>query len=138
MKANKKIRSTAIVLIAKSKINHSYHVNGNTTQVHHIIQRVLIIFDQTIHQIAISVFFLTAAIILAANSGKLVQIAIIVTPINELGTQKLDAIDTALSTINFHQRINQDNHKMIKITDFEKVIIFISLSSSQFLFFEIL
>jgi len=79
----------------------------------HKIQTVLKIFDQTIHQIAISVFFLNAAIILAASSGKLVQIATIVTQTKDIGNQNPVAIFTALLTINFHQIINQANHQII-------------------------
>lgn len=113
MNAKRKINVTAIKFITKSNNNQSYHDKGNIIHVHHIIQRVLNIFDHTIHQIAISVFFLNAAIILAANSGRLVHIAIIVTPIKEFGTQKLEAIETALSTINFQPSINQVNQRTI-------------------------
>jgi hypothetical protein len=60
-------------------------------------------FEPIIQPIAISVFFFKAAITLEANSGKLVQIAIIVTQINEFGIQYVCAIETAQSTINFHQ-----------------------------------
>ncbi|MEA3387439.1 MAG: hypothetical protein U9Q66_03515, partial [Patescibacteria group bacterium] len=75
--------------------------NGIISHVAHSIHNVLNIFDQIIPPIAISVFFFNAAIILVASSGKLVQIAIIVTHINELGNQKSFAISTALSTIRF-------------------------------------
>ena len=86
-----------------------YHQSGIITQVHHIIQRVLKMLDHIIQPIAISVFFFNAAIILAANSGKLVQIATIVTPINDFGIQNEVAIDTALSTINLPHKINPIN-----------------------------
>ena len=57
--------------------------------------------------------FFKAAMTLTANSGREVQIATIVTPINASGSQKFHAIETALSTINFHQPINPINHNMM-------------------------
>ena len=68
---------------------HSYAFNGTNVPVAHKIHKELKIFDQIIHQIAISVFFFRAAVILEASSGKLVQIAIIVIQMKELGIQKL-------------------------------------------------
>jgi hypothetical protein len=60
-------------------------------------------FEPITAQIAISVFFFKAAVILAANSGRLVQIATIVTQIIFFGILKLSAILTALVTIKSHQ-----------------------------------
>jgi hypothetical protein len=104
--------------ILKSICIHSYQFKGLIIHATHKIHNILKIFDHTIHHIAISVFFLKAATILAANSGKLVQIATIVTHIKDIGTQKSLAIFTALSTINFHHKTNQVSHIMIYITDF--------------------
>jgi len=117
-----KINKLAISSIDKSKCIHLYQLSGCINQVIPRIHNVLNIFDQTIPQIAISVFFLNAAIILVANSGKLVQIATIVTHINDIGNQKLEAILTALSTINFQPIINQNNHIIINNADFFVVI----------------
>ena len=84
-----------------------------TIPVAHRIQSVLNIFDPTTAHTAISVLFFKAAMTLTANSGREVQIATIVTPINASGSQKVDAIEIALSTINFPQPINQINHNII-------------------------
>ncbi|MDP2395792.1 MAG: hypothetical protein Q8S84_08675 [bacterium] len=59
-----------------------------------------------------------AAIILAANSGKLVHIATIVTQINDIGSHKFVAILTAASTISFQPNINHINQSTIYIIDF--------------------
>ena len=63
-----------------------------------IIHSVLNMFDQTKFQTHISNFFFTIAVMVVANSGKLVQAAIIVAQMARCDIQKCSAINTAEST----------------------------------------
>ena len=110
-----KSRSSMLTSILTQRSNESplYPAIGWIIPVAPIIQRVLKIFDHTIPPIARSVFFFIAAIILVASSGSDVPIAIIVTPINDFGTQKVSAIETALSTIKFPPYISAVSHPTI-------------------------
>ena len=73
----------------KWRIHSQFHGNkhsgvssiGRITALTQIIQRVLKIFDHTRLATHISYFFLTIAVIVVANSGKLVPAAIIVAQI---------------------------------------------------------
>ena len=72
---------------------------GRITALTQMIQRVLKILDQTKFATHISYFFLIIAVIVVANSGKLVQAAIIVAQIAHWDIHKTSAIYTAASTI---------------------------------------
>jgi hypothetical protein len=87
------MRSTSIPLYPSSCANVALKPS---------IQRILKIFDPTTAQIAISVFFFKAAMILEASSGRLVPTAIIVSPINASLMPRVFAIITALLTISCH------------------------------------
>ena len=72
---------------------------GRMVALTQIIHNVLNIFDHTRFATHISYFFLTMAVIVVANSGKLVQAAIIVAQIAHSDIHKVWAIYTAASTI---------------------------------------
>ena len=75
-----------------------------------IIPSVLKIFDQTRFPIHMSNFFFKIAVIVVANSGKLVPAAIIVAQIARWDIQKTSAIYTAESTTTSEDKTN--NHKL--------------------------
>ena len=92
----------------KCKIHSQFHhgnrhtgVNsiGRITELTQIIHNVLNIFDHTRLATHISYFFLTIAVIVVANSGKLVPAAIIVAQIAHSDIHKTCAMKTAESTI---------------------------------------
>jgi len=124
-------------LIHKSKCIHVYEGRGVIRPVAQRIHRVLNIFDHTTAQIAISVFFLNAAITLTASSGREVQIATIVTHINASGSHCAWAIQTALSTINFPHQTSQQSHKRTKRVAFILLISSIFSVSESFELFAI-
>lgn len=72
---------------------------GRITELTQIIQRVLNMFDQTRFATHISYFFFTMAVIVVANSGKLVHAAMIVAHIAHSDIHKTCAMYTAASTI---------------------------------------
>lgn len=74
---------------------------------------IFMIFDHTTFQITISLSLFILAIIEVANSGKLVQIASIVSHITVSDIPKLDAIFILASTITFAHSESQIIHQMI-------------------------
>ena len=71
---------------------------GRITALTQIIHNVLKIFDQTKFATHMSYFFFTIAVIVVANSGKLVHAAIIVAQMAHSDIHRTSAIYTAAST----------------------------------------
>jgi hypothetical protein len=107
VKAKTNINILAIRFTHKSICIHSYAGRVVINQVAPNIHNVLNILEPTTAPTAISVCFLNAAMRLTASSGKDVPIATIVTQIKASGKPKFEAIETALSTIIFHQPMSQ-------------------------------
>ena len=92
----------------KCKIHSQFHHGsrhsgvssiGRIVALTQMIHRVLNIFDHTRFATHMSYFFLTIAVIVVANSGRLVPAAIIVAPIAHSDIHKTWAMKTAESTI---------------------------------------
>lgn len=91
----------------KCRIHSQFHGNkhsgvssiGRIVALTQIIHKVLNIFDHTRLATHISYFFFIIAVIVVANSGKLVHAAIIVAPMAHSDIHKVWAINTAQSTI---------------------------------------
>lgn len=96
---------------------------------------IFIIFDQTIFHITISVCFFILATIDAASSGKLVQIATIVSQITVWDILKDSAIEVADLTITSAQRESQTAHQIINKIDFQIVRFSVCSSASSSRFF---
>jgi hypothetical protein len=129
VKAKTNINKLAIRFTHRSICIHSYAGRVVINQVAPNIHNVLNIFEPTTAPTAISVCFLRAAITLTANSGSEVPIATMVTQINASGKPKFEAIETALSTINFHPPIKPIKPNTIYIVAFIFHISSISSSS---------
>ena len=120
----------------KCKIHSQFHDEskhsgvsniGRILALTHIIPNVLKMFDQTKLATHISYFFLIMAVIVVANSGRLVPAAIMVAQIAHSDIHKVWAINTAASTITSDAMTN--NHILaISFVIFNSIHLEVSLA----------